>query len=190
MILPKDNLKALGSRLWIREHSIKNGFDKHWQFDDNIDCIVWTFTQRETLRRNPAAWGWINLDDDGITIKNVSVKIPVSEDPYNDHAVVASFYFKKAKDFIEATNLMIKEDYRIRDEFYVDSIPLFLNKLGKRSVIFDVDLYVCWGTPEDLKDYQKWERICNKNEIIVDLSEEDKKLLNLFEDYFRKGASS
>lgn len=36
LILPKDNLKLLGSRLWIREYSVKNGFEKHWQFDDNI----------------------------------------------------------------------------------------------------------------------------------------------------------
>lgn len=36
LILPEDNMKLLGSRLWIREHSINNGFDRHWQFDDNI----------------------------------------------------------------------------------------------------------------------------------------------------------
>lgn len=39
LILPKDNMKLLGTRLWIREHSIKNGFTRHWQFDDNIRAI-------------------------------------------------------------------------------------------------------------------------------------------------------
>lgn len=39
LVLPSDGLKLLGSRLWIREHSIKNGFDRHWQFDDNIENI-------------------------------------------------------------------------------------------------------------------------------------------------------
>jgi hypothetical protein len=39
LILPEDNMKLLGSRLWIREHSIKNGFARHWQFDDNISEI-------------------------------------------------------------------------------------------------------------------------------------------------------
>jgi hypothetical protein len=34
--LPEDNMRLLGSRLWIREHSIKDGYDRHWQFDDNI----------------------------------------------------------------------------------------------------------------------------------------------------------
>lgn len=36
LVLPEDNMRLLGSRLWIREHSIKAGFDRHWQFDDNI----------------------------------------------------------------------------------------------------------------------------------------------------------
>jgi len=39
LIMPKDNMKLLGSRLWIREHSIKNGFKRHWQFDDNITAF-------------------------------------------------------------------------------------------------------------------------------------------------------
>lgn len=36
LVLPKDDMKLLGARLWIREHSIQNGFKRHWQFDDNI----------------------------------------------------------------------------------------------------------------------------------------------------------
>lgn len=36
LVLPEDGLKLLGSRLWIREHALSNGFDRHWQFDDNI----------------------------------------------------------------------------------------------------------------------------------------------------------
>ncbi|HLO97369.1 MAG TPA: hypothetical protein VK171_02135 [Fimbriimonas sp.] len=36
LVLPEDNLRLLGSRLWIREHSIAAGHKRHWQFDDNI----------------------------------------------------------------------------------------------------------------------------------------------------------
>jgi len=36
LCLPLGNQGLIYSRLWIREHSIKNGFDRHWQFDDNI----------------------------------------------------------------------------------------------------------------------------------------------------------
>ena len=125
--------------------------------DSSIDSIIWTFTKDKLLEIIPESWGWIKLSADGVTIDGMSVKIPVSDTPFNDHAVVATFFFKRARDFIEAYHLMVQEDYRINNEFYVDSMPIFLKKLGKKSVIFDVDLYVGWGKPSDLYKYQLME---------------------------------
>ena len=53
---------------------------------------------------------------------------------------------------------MVKENCRINNEFYVDSMPVFYKKLGLNSVIFDVDLYVGWGKPSDLLEYQHKEQ--------------------------------
>lgn len=122
--------------------------------DQTVDAVVWTFTKDPLLTISPKSWGWIKLESDGVTIDDMSVKVPVSETPFNDHAVVATFWFRTAKDFIDAYNLMVKENYRINNEFYVDSLPIFFKKLGKKSVIFDVDLYVGWGKPFDLYLYE------------------------------------
>lgn len=127
------------------------------QRDPSIDAIVWTFTKHPSLSEKPESWGWIHLEEDGATIKDMSVKVPISGTPFNDHAVVATFYFRRSADFSQACELMIAEEYRINGEFYVDSLPIFYKKLNKKSVIFDVDLYVGWGKPEDLYLYQEWE---------------------------------
>lgn len=151
---------------------------------DSVDSIIWTFTQKETLIRNPNAWGWCKLGDDNLTVQDMSVKIPVSDDPYYDHAVVATFFFKRKRDFKQAVNLMIKENYRINNEFYVDAVPIFMNKLGKRTVIFDVDMYLGWGTPKDLYDYQKIEYFATKGLKPVGISEEDVKNWGKWKQYF------
>jgi NDP-sugar pyrophosphorylase family protein len=122
--------------------------------DPSIDLIAWTFTKDKLLEISPKSWGWIKLNPDGMTIDDMSVKVPVSDTPFNDHAIVATFFFKKAQDFIDAYNLMVKENHRVNNEFYVDSMPIFMKKLGKKSVIFDVDLYVGWGKPSDLYLYE------------------------------------
>ena len=127
------------------------------QRDPSVDSIVWTFTKHPSLVEKPESWGWVNLEEDGATIADMSVKVPVSDTPFNDHAVVATFYFRRSGDFKTAFDLMVQEDHRTNSEFYVDSMPVFYKKLGKRSVIFDVDLYVGWGKPEDLYLYQEWE---------------------------------
>lgn len=36
LVLPRDDVKLIGARNWIKAHSIENGFAKHWQLDDNI----------------------------------------------------------------------------------------------------------------------------------------------------------
>lgn len=151
--------------------------------DPTVDGVFWTFTQRETLKRNPTAWGWCAIENDGTTIKDMSVKIPISQDPYNDHAIVATFLFKKAKDFIDAVNLMIKENYRIKNEFYVDAVPIFMKKLGKKCAIFDVDYYFGWGTPKDLYDYQKLEYFCKNRVDTTDISDEERKAWPLIKKY-------
>ncbi len=155
--------------------------------DPDVDSVFWTFTERETLRRNPSAWGWCVLESDEITIRDMSVKIPVSNNPYEDHAIVASFFFKRAKDFINAVNLMIKDNYRIKNEFYVDAVPIFMKKLGKRCVIFDVDYYFGWGAPKDLYDYQKLEYFCSNEIEQAGISEEEKKALPLIKKYLSTG---
>ncbi len=152
--------------------------------DPAVDSVIWTFTKREMMKRNPHSLGWCVLADDQSTITDMSVKVPISENPYKDHAIAASFWFRKAKYFIDATNLMIQEDYRINNEFYADAVPIFLNKLGKRSVIFDVDLFVCWGTPTDLYEYQLLESVCRGSGSDSLLRDEDRRLLHLWKKYF------
>lgn len=36
LVLPENDMKLIGSRCWIMEHFIQNGFERHWQLDDNI----------------------------------------------------------------------------------------------------------------------------------------------------------
>lgn len=156
--------------------------------DPAVDAIVWTLTQRERLRKSPQSFGWCRLAEDELTITDMSVKVPISDNPFEDHAVVATFWFRRAKDFIDATKLMIEEDYRINNEFYVDALPVFLQKKGKRSVVFDVELFLGWGTPAELYEYQFLEYVCRNGCSKNLLSAEDRALLPLWKKYFKSGA--
>jgi len=146
-----------------------NMYDKikyqHLIDDLKIDCIVWTFTQLEKMKINPHFYGWVKLASDNQTITNVSIKVPVSNNPYNDHATTGVFYFRKAKDFIYTTGLMIEEKDVRKNEFYVDLVPLYLSRLNKKSVIFDVNQFISWGTPQEMREYKYWESVLKDNEF-------------------------
>lgn len=117
------------------------------------DCIVFTFTNNDSVCDNPNAYGWMKTDDNG-NIVNASVKRAISDNPEKDPAVVAVFWFKHGSDFVTAAENMIAADDRINNEFYVDEVINFILKLDLKAKIFNVDKYFCWGTPKDYEDYQ------------------------------------
>jgi len=125
--------------------------------EKDTDIICFGFTKQIKLLCNPNAWGWIKVKKDRKTIENISVKIPISDNPYNDFAVVGSFYFRKAKIFFEIVEDLIKNNVRINNEFYVDSCVNQGIEMGYKAKIFVLDHYIGWGTPIDLKEYESWE---------------------------------
>ena len=74
----------------------------------------------------------------------------------NDHAVIGAFTFKRAKDFVIAAETMILTNRRIKNEFYVDEVMNVAVEQGLRVKVFEVQHYICWGTPRDLDTYNYW----------------------------------
>tara|TARA_Y100001938_G_scaffold36350_1_gene50126 strand:+ start:1460 stop:2155 length:696 start_codon:yes stop_codon:yes gene_type:complete len=114
-------------------------------FKNNKDIIVWTTKNNKSFSKNPNSYSWLELEND--LIKKVHVKTNFFKDPYNNHAIVGTFYFKKAKYFLEGFKNKIKN----QNEYYIDGI---FNNLNKKINIFCVKKYHCWGTPKDLKNYE------------------------------------
>lgn len=118
------------------------------------DVIVFTYTNNPCVLKKPDAYGWM-IPNGKSEIVDISIKKAVSNTPMNDHAVVATFWFKHGSIFLEAAKKMIKENDRINGEFYVDQTIRHVLQLGYSAKIFDVDRYIGWGTPEDYEIYQK-----------------------------------
>lgn len=131
-------------------------FRKLTSGDSNIDALIFTFRNNPLVRRNPKQYGWVKVNSDGKAL-NVSVKNPLSNDPVCDHAVIGSFWFKKGNYYVENAKQMIKANDRINDEFYIDTCMNYLIKNNLNVYVFEVDKYISWGTPDDIKTYEYWQ---------------------------------
>lgn len=123
----------------------------------NCDAMVFTFRNNSAVIAKPQAYGWVVTDADNV-VKKMSVKVPISQTPMNDHAVVGTFWFRKGSMFVEATEKMIAENRRINNEFYVDEMINDMIDLGYKVKVFEIDHYVCWGTPNDYESFLYWEK--------------------------------
>lgn len=121
----------------------------------DADAIVFTFRNNPAVVEKPEAYGWVAVDEKH-QVKHVSVKKPISEQPMNDHAVVGTFWFKKGKYYVEAAERMIALNRRINNEFYVDECINDLIDLGYKVKVFEIQHYVCWGTPVDYETFNYW----------------------------------
>jgi len=124
--------------------------------DPAVDCVVWTFRGHPGAQRNPKAYGWVRTDAKGV-VTEVSVKQAISEHPAKDPGVIGSFWFRKASYFVEAAEELIRQNRRVNNEFYADSVINVLIEQGRHARIFDVQRYLCWGTPDDLRTWEYWQ---------------------------------
>lgn len=118
------------------------------------DVLVFTFRHNGAVDEHPDAYGWMKVDGEN-RIVGTSIKKAISDTPRNDHAVVATFWFRQGHIFVECAHRMIARNDRIRNEFYVDQVVHHALELGYRASVFEIDRYISWGTPHDYENYQK-----------------------------------
>lgn len=128
--------------------------EKFAEYVDEADVLVFTYRHNEAVMANPNAYGWMIVDEDD-NITGTSIKKAISDNPMEDHAVVATFWFKQGSIFVEATEKMLAENDRINNEFYVDQVAKHVLDLGYKAKVFEIDRYIGWGTPADYELYQK-----------------------------------
>jgi len=127
--------------------------------DPSVDVIVWGVRGYPNAIRNPKMFGWIDAVDG--QVRSVSVKTPL-DNPESDPIVLGTFTFRSAEDFRRALDRLIERDGRINGEFYIDSLINDAIALGLQCRLFEVDSYLCWGTPNDLRTFEYWQSCFHK----------------------------
>ena len=130
---------------------------------NNVDAIIFTFRHHVSSKNNPQMYGWVKTDNK-YNAEKVSVKVPISNTPYEDHAIVGTFWFKKVQYYNQGLQNLLKKKITINNEYYIDSLMDELIKLGFNVKVFEVNDYICWGTPDDYKTFVYWQSFFHKTQ--------------------------
>lgn len=125
--------------------------------DPSVDALVWTYRGEPRVLVRPEMHGWVKTDG-GLQVECVSVKKPVSDALLNDHVVSGAFWFRSAQLMIESIDALVAANGRVNGEFYLDSVPNLMIASGLRVLVFEVQKYIGWGTPQDVDDFCCWEQ--------------------------------
>ncbi len=136
--------------------------DQSWRHlveDGEMDVIVWGARGHTNALRRPEMFGWVEADHG--RIMGISVKRPLCS-PATDPIVTGTFTFRLADDFRRCVKRLLKHDDRVGGEFYIDSCINHALALGLRCRLFEVDSYLSWGTPDDLRTFEYWQSCFHK----------------------------
>jgi dTDP-glucose pyrophosphorylase len=143
------------------DNGMQYDLNRFYTETEKADCLVFTFRNNVTVVPKPQQYGWVAVDADNFATK-VSVKVPISDSPLKDHAIVGAFWFREGKVFVDAAERMIAKNRRVNGEFYVDETINEVIEAGYKVKVFEIDQYICWGTPNDLRTFFYWEEFFKK----------------------------
>jgi putative flippase GtrA len=128
--------------------------------DGGPDVLVWVVRGHSDGRARPQMFGWVDADETGV-VRDVRVK-RAPEDPATAPMIVGAFTFRRARDFDACANALVARDGRVNGEFYVDSLIRDAVERGLDVRLFEIDHYVGWGTPNDLRTFEYWQSCFHK----------------------------
>jgi len=147
------------------DNGVYYNMEKYQQLlaDETNDVIVWTFRNNPTSRNNPNMYAWLETDENDF-VKHVSCKkfIEGVHDIQKSHVIIGTMFFRKARYFMSGLAENYQQNIRSNGEFYVDDVINQNIAQGLRVKVFEVDNYICWGTPDDYETYCYWRRFFNK----------------------------
>jgi len=97
---------------------------------------------------NSEALSYVETDEEGYA-KRIAEKEVIS-----DKATVGAYYFTKAKYFVESAEFMIKNNMRVKGEFYIAPTYNILIEQGAKIRTFPVDFHFNLGIPEEIDKFK------------------------------------
>ena len=129
--------------------------------DNSCDIIVWGAKGYPGAINFPEMYGWIDYENSSKKINKVSVKKPL-KNKKNDLIIVGTFTFKKLSYMLDSIKKMKKRKGLINNEYYIDNAINDAIEMGLNCKVLEIDEYICWGTPNDLKTFNYWQACFHK----------------------------
>ena len=125
----------------------------------------------KTNMKNPQAFAYCVLEEDGKTVSKIIEKNTISDRPEKDPLVVGTFWYRNSKDFLFGVENLIADNIKVNGEHYVGTSINSLIEKGKIFIIFDVEQWISFGDPFELKIFEYWEEffedhlhLCERNQ--------------------------
>jgi NDP-sugar pyrophosphorylase family protein len=154
-------------------------FNAYWDFADftkrvsvdGIHAAVPSYTGFHPHLIHKKKYAGIVADPNG-KILNIQEKHSFTENPEDSFHSAGNYYFSKAGEMREYGKALIKNKEMLNGEYYLSMVYYHYLANNKNVLVYPLQHFLQWGTPEDLEEYEAWSHLINgKAKGITDIPE-------------------
>jgi NDP-sugar pyrophosphorylase family protein len=90
---------------------------------------------------------------------DIQEKQPFTDDPMQEFASSGTYYFRSARLMQEHMRACVAQKRDVRGEYYVSMVYKSMFEAGLPVAVYELEHFMQWGTPEDLRAYQSYSDI-------------------------------
>ena len=95
----------------------------------------------------------------GKDVVDIQEKKSFTKNKMKEHASTGTYYFSSIRLMYEAFKFQIKNNLHVNGEYYVSMAYKYLFCNGRHVINYEVQHFMQWGTPEDLREYLYWSHL-------------------------------
>ena len=96
------------------------------------------------------------MREQGGWLIDIQEKQPYTEDRMQEYASSGTYYFASGASMIDAFRRTVERGLNVGGEFYVSLAYKPLLDAGARIAVYELQHFMQWGTPEDVREYRMW----------------------------------
>lgn len=167
---PVHSLSFIWGRLPVDEPVLVSycDFNASWNFSDfekkvrarGIDGAVPCYTGFHPHLLHKKKYAGVLADRKG-TMRKIQEKHCFTKNPEDSFHSAGNYYFSKVGEMKHCGETLLAGGDTINGEHYMSMIYYHYLKDGKHILVYPVEHFLQWGTPEDLEEYAAWSLLLN-----------------------------
>lgn len=122
----------------------------------NYDGAVLSFRGFHPASLGDTYYAYMRVDDRNELLE-LREKMPFTDNRIEEHGSTGAYYFKRWGDVIRfSKELLGSGNAAPNKEYYPSLLYNPMRAAGLRSLVYQVDKFICLGTPKDYKEYCFW----------------------------------
>lgn len=147
-------------------------FGVHWDYSDfkkkmetlKCDGCITAYKGFHPHSLGNTYYGYLKWDKDNYMVE-IREKESYTQNRMEEYASAGTYYFRKGSMVRKYFSELLEKKINKNGEYYVSLVYNLMQRDGLRTYIYELEYFLQWGTPMDLREYEFWSEYFSKERL-------------------------